>query len=128
MFAQNQVTDNPIDSTAETIVILMVSGRVQGVGYRVWTEKQAKRLGLTGWVRNHRDGRVEICLMGSPQAIAELETLAAKGPSLAKPTAVARQSQSELLATELSDSHGYSRKSIDQAFRLVETDSLEGTL
>ena len=121
MFAQNQVTDNPIDSTAEIIVILMVSGRVQGVGYRVWTEKQAKRLGLKGWVRNRRDGRVEICLMGSPQAIAELETLAAKGPSLAKPTAVVRQSQSDLLTTVLSDSNGYSRESIDQAFRHIES-------
>jgi len=39
-------------------VLVRITGRVQGVGFRVWTRQQAQRLGLTGWVCNEDDGSV----------------------------------------------------------------------
>jgi len=41
-----------------------VSGRVQGVWFRAWTQRKARELGLTGWVRNLPDGRVEVVAEG----------------------------------------------------------------
>jgi acylphosphatase len=48
---------------------VVVRGRVQGVGYRMWTEDLAERLGLEGWVRNRRDGSVEAVFAGPEQAV-----------------------------------------------------------
>ena len=50
-------------------VHVRVSGRVQGVFYRAFTEETARRHGLAGWVRNLADGRVEACLEGPRPAI-----------------------------------------------------------
>ena len=44
---------------------VMIQGRVQGVGFRYYTEQQAKRLGITGWVRNCADGSVEALICGN---------------------------------------------------------------
>ncbi|MFU2210166.1 acylphosphatase [Solidesulfovibrio sp. C21] len=46
-----------------------VSGKVQGVYFRAWVFDQAKSLGLTGWVRNLRDGQVEILAQGEAAAL-----------------------------------------------------------
>ena len=46
-----------------------ISGRVQGVGYRAWVERQAAARGLSGWVRNRRDGAVETVFSGDAQAV-----------------------------------------------------------
>ena len=62
----------------------IVSGRVQGVFYRASLARQAKRLGLTGFVKNLPDGRVEYLVMGEPVAIDELRLWSAKGPPAAK--------------------------------------------
>ena len=43
---------------------LRITGRVQGVGYRVWALRMASRLGLRGWVRNRSDGSVEALVIG----------------------------------------------------------------
>ncbi len=47
---------------------ILVSGRVQGVGFRYFVREQAQRLSLSGWVRNLRDGRVEILVVGDALA------------------------------------------------------------
>ena len=63
---------------------LIVHGRVQGVWYRGWTVDQASALGLDGWVRNRRDGSVEILASGPEAAIAELLRRCHAGPPAAQ--------------------------------------------
>jgi acylphosphatase len=54
-------------------VRVMVSGRVQGVGFRWSARSRAAELGLTGWVRNLPDRRVEICFQGEEGAVEEMK-------------------------------------------------------
>lgn len=61
-----------------------VSGRVQRVYYRVSTQAKATELGLTGWVRNLEDGRVEAVACGAPAALEALETWLWQGPERAE--------------------------------------------
>lgn len=49
-----------------------VNGRVQGVGFRRFIQKRASALGLAGWTRNLRDGRVEFLAQGSPENVEDL--------------------------------------------------------
>lgn len=63
---------------------IIVTGRVQGVWFRGWTVDQAEALGLSGWVRNRRDGTVEILAGGTDEAIAELVCRCYEGPSAAR--------------------------------------------
>jgi acylphosphatase len=63
---------------------IRVTGRVQGVWYRGWTVDQARELGLSGWVRNRRDGSVEILAEGPDEALAELVRRCHEGPSAAR--------------------------------------------
>ena len=69
-------------------VRVRVEGRVQGVGYRYWTERTAAGLGLSGWVRNRRDGSVEAVLSGTPEAVARMLERCREGPPSARVTAV----------------------------------------
>jgi acylphosphatase len=62
---------------------VIVHGRVQGVGYREWTRRMALRLGLTGWVRNRRDGTVEAVLEGSADQVRAMTELMRDGPMAA---------------------------------------------
>ena len=59
-------------------------GRVQGVCFRMATNQQAKLLGLTGWVRNLDDGRVEVLASGEAQLVEQLKQWLKHGPSMAK--------------------------------------------
>jgi len=65
-------------------VHMYVRGRVQGVYFRASTQREAKRLGLTGWVKNRPDGAVEICAEGEEEGLKELIAWAQKGPSAAR--------------------------------------------
>jgi acylphosphatase len=61
-------------------VHLRIEGRVQGVGYRAFVEREAARLGLSGWVRNRHDGSVEAVLQGAPAAVDAMIGLCRSGP------------------------------------------------
>jgi acylphosphatase len=61
-------------------VRVLIAGRVQGVGFRYWTERVARELGLSGWVRNRRDGSVEALFSGSADAVAEMLDRTHDGP------------------------------------------------
>jgi len=61
-----------------------IYGRVQGVGFRYFTEKRADLYGLTGWVRNLPDGRVEVIAEGDEMLLREFLEDLKKGPPLAK--------------------------------------------
>ena len=67
---------------------VVVRGRVQGVGYRMWTEDLAERLGLAGWVRNRRDGSVEAVFAGPQQAVTTAIEACRTGPRGARVEAV----------------------------------------
>jgi len=60
-----------------------VSGAVQGVGYRYFAQRAAMRLGVTGYTRNLRDGRVEVYAAGSEGALAALRRELERGPQAA---------------------------------------------
>jgi len=59
---------------------VVIRGRVQGVGYRMWAEDLAERLGLEGWVRNRRDGSVEAVFAGPEQAVSAAIEACRSGP------------------------------------------------
>jgi acylphosphatase len=59
---------------------VIVRGRVQGVGYRAFVDDEATALGLSGWVRNRRDGTVEALLCGPAAAVARMVEACRKGP------------------------------------------------
>jgi acylphosphatase len=62
-----------------------VTGRVQGVGFRWWSRRQAETLGLVGWVMNGDDERsVELVAEGRPDALDELERRLRAGPDSAR--------------------------------------------
>lgn len=61
-----------------------VSGRVQGVFFRAETRRKAIKLGLSGWVKNLNDGRVEFLISGSEQALAPMRSWLKVGPRLAR--------------------------------------------
>jgi acylphosphatase len=64
--------------------ILLITGRVQGVGFRVCLAEEAVRAGLVGWVRNLDDGRVEALLQGPLSDVEKIEGWCHHGPNLAR--------------------------------------------
>jgi acylphosphatase len=69
-------------------VHVMISGRVQGVFFRVHTKKQADKLDVKGWVRNMDDGRVEAMFEGEKDKVDSIVSWCHVGPTLSKVTQV----------------------------------------
>jgi acylphosphatase len=69
----------------------VVCGRVQGVGYRATTLDEARRLSLAGWVRNRRDGTVEVLAEGGEAKLKLLSAYLHRGPWGAQVTSVAEE-------------------------------------
>lgn len=63
---------------------IIVSGRVQGVYYRQKTVKQAQKLGLSGWVKNLNNGKVEAVFEGKKKSVEKIVNWAKKGPVFAR--------------------------------------------
>ena len=61
-----------------------ITGLVQGVGFRAWTERQANALGLSGWVRNCENGDVEALFSGSQESVQAMLALCREGPRHAR--------------------------------------------
>lgn len=66
----------------------LIEGRVQGVGYRMWCREEAARRGLTGFVRNLSDGRVEALVAGPTAMVDDFLAACRKGPPGANVTAI----------------------------------------
>ena len=62
----------------------LITGRVQGVGYRYFALREAQELGVAGFARNLPDGRVEVVAEGADQALADFEARLREGPSFAQ--------------------------------------------
>ncbi|HWG80773.1 MAG TPA: acylphosphatase [Stellaceae bacterium] len=69
---------------------LVITGRVQGVGYRLWAKREARRRGLRGWVRNRSDGSVEALAIGEAAELDAFEQACHTGPSMARVAEVRR--------------------------------------
>jgi len=65
-------------------VNIFVRGRVQGVYFRAAAQREGRRLGLTGWVKNRPDGAVEVLAEGEEEGLKELITWANRGPTAAR--------------------------------------------
>jgi len=63
---------------------ILITGFVQGIGFRYFVNSNARRLGLRGWVKNTDDGRVEVLAQGSKEEIEKLIKLCEKGPFLSE--------------------------------------------
>ena len=74
----------------------VVTGQVQGVGFRMFTERVARHEGITGWVANRTDGGVDVMAEGEAEAIERFERRLRVGPPMARVAAVER---AELPAT-----------------------------
>ena len=68
----------------DTVLIARVTGRVQGVAFRMWTQGQAEALGLRGWVRNEPDGAVAALIIGEESRVRDLVRSLHKGPPAAR--------------------------------------------
>ncbi|MER8482173.1 acylphosphatase [Mesorhizobium sp. M1322] len=72
-------------------VRVRLSGRVQGVSFRVWTRTEAERLGLSGWVRNEEDGSVTALIVGAEGAVSTMMNRFWEGPTGASVSSVKSQ-------------------------------------
>jgi acylphosphatase len=71
-----------------------IRGRVQGVGYRAFVAHQATARGLEGWVRNRRDGSVEVLVAGPAKIVTDMIEQCRRGPAWARVETVTEESAS----------------------------------
>jgi acylphosphatase len=76
-------TEKPIEERR-----FVVRGRVQGVGFRWFVEREAHMLGIAGWVRNNHDGSVEVLAQGTRDQLSGLHSRLREGPRAARVDAV----------------------------------------
>ena len=69
---------------------ILITGRVQGVGFRYWTRERAEEMGLNGWVRNTPEGQVEAVFSGPVLLVEEMIALCEEGPPMARVMEVER--------------------------------------
>jgi acylphosphatase len=69
-------------------IYAVITGAVQGVGFRYTTRAMANQMGLTGWVRNRSDGSVEVWAQGPPDAVARFTAFLERGPRAARVTSL----------------------------------------
>ena len=79
------MTRSPDDPIARSYI---VRGRVQGVGFRWFVEREAHTLGIAGWVRNRPDGTVEVLAMGTQEQLSNLHSRLRQGPRASRVDAV----------------------------------------
>ena len=79
----------------DVAVRVRIEGRVQGVWYRGWTADRAEALGLSGWVRNHRDGSVEAVFAGPEEVVRAMIAECHEGPRAARVTRIAEEPHPE---------------------------------
>ena len=79
-------------------VQVIISGRVQGVGFRAWTRSNARKLALCGWVRNRRDGTVEAVFSGKTEAVDTMIHACKDGPLASRVMGIEVKDWPELLA------------------------------
>ena len=72
-----------IENSDQRALRVVITGRVQGVCFRVWAKDNARALGLDGWVRNRRDGAVEALFSGRASQVCEMLARCRKGPPAA---------------------------------------------
>jgi acylphosphatase len=77
---------------------VVIRGRVQGIGYRAWTEVTALERGVEGWVRNRRDGSVEALFSGPEDEVAAMIAECRRGPPGARVDAI---DQREAISDEI---------------------------
>jgi acylphosphatase len=83
---------------------VVIRGRVQGIGYRAWTEVTALERGIEGWVRNRRDGSVEALLGGPEDEVAAMIAECRRGPPGARVDAIdQREATSDEIALRRGD-------------------------
>ena len=68
---------------SERAIRVIIKGRVQGVGFRAFVDREALRQGVAGWVRNRWDGTVEAVFIGDSEAISAMIAECRQGPALA---------------------------------------------
>lgn len=66
----------------------LISGTVQGVGFRYFTQRAAAKIKVGGYVKNLHDGRVEVFVMGTPQQLRELRSVLERGPRFSSVTEI----------------------------------------
>lgn len=81
----------PPSLAAMRTVLARITGRVQGVGFRYWTQAQASSLGLSGWVRNEPDGSVAALMSGDDGQVAVMVERLRRGPPGAVVTSLATE-------------------------------------
>jgi len=95
------------EPTSDDVAHIVVQGGVQGVGFRAWVHHQAELRGLDGWVRNRRDGSVEVLIRGRSHDVQAMVDVCGVGPASARVDSVTRLDAPERQAGEAAPGSGF---------------------